>query len=395
MPLFLTEKEYSVVKNLVVEHNDKIVETIPKDNFKYDDESGMFTASFTHGLKSDNIIVNVSPFNIDTTIENFTANVIFNNSNVITVLLKKKCTVTISITKNTFIKGATGSAVTTEDITVLGPGIGSYTSNEIIPAGTDLDNILKRLVQISAPPVYLKPVYSLESSFSGEYESGTIINFINLTPIFIKNDAGNLTNYKLYSFDKNNKDTLLSEGNTIAPYKYDSIITVGEPEDGLSIGFKSKFSYNEGSIKNDSLGNPYPNGHIMDETDKETNKINIRGVRYSFYGSFTFDSMPNTSDLVRGLSNKITDISKGKLVTFETKIGDKGLCICIPKKLGITDITSCIAKSNNQDISGYFKRDKFEIEVEGASPNTKIPYIVFPYKPAKAFVNDDTFTITI
>ena len=122
-------------------------------------------------------------------------------------------------------------------------------------------------------PEYKEPIISLNAS-------STIIELnsssqITLTPVFNKNDAGNIKSVKIY---QNGKE-ISSTDNTRQ-------ITV----EGLNntTTFKVEISYAAGPIKNTTTGVPYPDTSIKEGTKDYT--LTVTAVSASYYGIGTADT---------------------------------------------------------------------------------------------------------
>lgn len=219
---------------------------------------------------------------------------------------------------------------TQEDIKVngvTGLGIGN---NETIPAGKSLDEIVKMLVQKAVPATYTKPTAVIANNggqSAGAVEAGTSIT-PKLRATFAKNDAGNLTKLEVL------KGATSMGSGTTSPYDYSGEpIVIGDE----TITFTAKAAYEEGTIKNNNLGQPSPDGHITAGSVNSSN-YSIVGQRNSFWGSGvgTFES-PD-SNKIRAMQNKRLNLTAGTKISLKVEKGQQHIVFALPEPRTLTQV---------------------------------------------------------
>lgn len=217
----------------------------------------------------------------------------------------------------------------TADLLVTGNGdVGGITEGSTVTAGTSFNDLMKTMLQSTVPPTYTIPEAGAILSPNGNVEIGTTTN-ITITPTFNQHDGGPFNNVVL------KKDgTIITTQTTLTPYIHVSqIIGAG------AITYSATISYDEGPIKDDNMGDPYPIGQIPAGT--VVGESNIIGVYYNWYGAYGETPPVDGSDL-RTLATTISN-------TFDLNTGTsaKSFVIGIPasKTLlsvfdGVTDLTA-------------------------------------------------------
>lgn len=206
--------------------------------------------------------------------------------------------VTLDDWANTGVIAASGSSVTTEEITSIGVGdIGGINAGRVIPIGTDINAFIKSLIQKVIPPTYSPPVVTLAITPTGTQEIGFTGNFL-LTPSFTQNDGGIVTNVVF----THNGLTIRSQSN-LTPYTDNRLIS------GTN-SYTVVVSYAQGTIKNDNFGTPSPDGRIASGlvigsasivgqyrnwfgaygVNPPSSGANIRTMGYSYLNSFTLNT---------------------------------------------------------------------------------------------------------
>lgn len=98
------------------------------------------------------------------------------------------------------IGGGGGSTVTTEEITVVAPNgnLGGYNHGDVIPVGTDLIDILTKILRDGDPMSFTLPTGTVQSTVAASllYEIGQVLT-MNLSTTFNQNDGGAKTSEQL------------------------------------------------------------------------------------------------------------------------------------------------------------------------------------------------------
>lgn len=195
--------------------------------------------------------------------------------------------------------------------------LGKYKNGDIVPAkGKTPKQVLIESVSETIPPVYVYPGASLSTSNGNTVvEIGTTISF-NLTGNYTNNDAGGLVSEKI------TKDSVdVSSTNT-----YSDTIKVNSP-----ISYRYEAAYSEGPIKNDNMGNPSPDNHVL-RGIAYSNTITYSPTYLRFYGA----AVPNLSNF-RILPNNMS-VNSGKTFNLATGTIYKDFYIVIPEYESIKSI---------------------------------------------------------
>jgi len=304
-------------------------------------------------------------------------------SEVIDFLMKTKksdgsFTVLHPITKTANVK-------TAEEIPVMldTDGIGSFVNGDTIAAGTSIDSIVRKLVQVRVPPKYTAPSVSISVSsgtVGGYYEEGTNAA-IMISGEFIKNDAGSLNNIVI---KKNNVQVEMS---TVSPISYVENLTIT----GVT-NYTATATYAAGLIKKDNFGENYPTGSIPSGS-KTSTPITYTSFRKYFWGTDTVTTPANSSNTVRTLTNSSNHgATEGTTFTINILKGQTRATFAYPANL--RDVTSVeYIEMGNDESKAVFT--KSIVPVEGANNFTAIDYKVYSFIPEQPFPSDMTFKVTI
>lgn len=276
---------------------------------------------------------------------------------------------------------------TQEKITVMGnSNIGALKPGDEIPAGTSIDEFIKKLTQVQVPPTYKQPTVALTNNGgtgAGSYEVGTTIN-PTVRATFTQNDAGALTKIAVLKGGSE-----VSDGGTTNPYNYTG--------DGFVLGdetvtFTAQATYEEGAIKDDNLGQPYPTGHITAGT-KTSSGYSYVGQRKSFWQGLTTD-VPGeiTSDWVRALTGSELNIKTGaKTVVFPA--GTKSIAIALPQGRTVSSIR--YDENNDNSFLDNFTQKTVQVADARGESNGLKDYTVYTYQAATPAASQLTIIFTI
>lgn len=245
---------------------------------------------------------------------------------------------------------------------VTGLGIAD---KETIPAGKSLEEIVKMLVQKPIPATYAKPTVSLTNNGgqnAGAVESGTSIT-PKIRAVFNKNDAGDLTNLAIKK-----GVTILKEG-TSTPQDY-----IGEPiiVGDETVSFTASATYKEGAIKNNNLGNPSPDGHILAGTITSAN-YSITGQRNLFYGTGVGTKFEANSANIRALANKKLNPTAGYSFTINVAVGQQFVVIAYPAS--VRDLTKVhYVEGNDPNLVKNFMKSEVNVADARGGSNGEITY---------------------
>ena len=275
-------------------------------------------------------------------------------------------------------------AVLEEDLNVNIPeSIGGVDDGMVFNKGTSLELILKKLFTKASPVTYTNPTSSFSDSSNNmkEIEAGSTVSH-TLAYSFTKNDAGNLNSWSVKK-----GDTVLTSGTTAlsgSPLTVTNY-TLGEG----SITYTFTCNYDEGAIKNDSLGDASPAGHIMAGTLTKT--LTITGVR-AYWGFGTTVSTIPTGAEIRAKTKNGINAKAGTVITANVAIGDQAVVFAYPET--IKDCTSIEYKEIN-DPNAKTKFTQTTIAINDASGANPVNYRVYYYIASVPFAASATFKLTI
>lgn len=274
-----------------------------------------------------------------------------------------------------------GGSATQSPINVNGVNIGMYTSGDTIPAGTNLETIIANVLQKVTLPTYTAPSLSLSGTSPSTVEAGTTMN-ITLDASFMKNDAGDLTGFRILE----GLTELESDVAVVSPFVVPAHRIIDTVEQ-----YKSEVDYGDGPVKFNNLGTDYPVGQISTGT-KVSNTIAVRGVRKAFYGTDAASkAIYTTSEEIRNL-NGLLNIVQGMNIEIAIPLGTQKVTFAYPET--IRDVLSVkYVEGMNVEIKDIFV--KTVVNVEGAEGGNGINYKVYTYVPTVPFQKDVKYVVTI
>ena len=269
--------------------------------------------------------------------------------------------------------------------TLNGTDLGALKNGETIDAGISIDDLLKLITQKAIPATYNKPTVTISrtgGSTAGTFEAGTSIS-VNLKSDFTKNDAGDITDHKIYK----NSD-VIHEGGASASTTFNvEAFTLGDE----TVNFKSEASYADGPIKNNNLDQPSPDGQIK-AGKINSNNLSFTGQRNLFYGTGVGELPELNSATVRALTGKKLNPTQGYSWNINIAIGQQYVIFAYPNTL--RDVNQVMyVETNDTGMASSFT--KTEVEVEGANAFTAKTYKVYSYRMAAPAAAPMTFKVTI
>lgn len=270
------------------------------------------------------------------------------------------------------------SVTLAKNLTVEGQELGNYKTGDVILKGTSLTTIFQNIFCKLIPPTYAMPTLSVRPGTQA-YEIGSLINPI-ISSVYTARDGGEVSSYLLTKTTNGITNTLVRDVN-ITNYQM-SYISLDNP-----IEITATVEYTAGPIKLDNLGNPYPDGRIMDGT--LTSTMYLLPKRNMFYGALK-TSIECNNDSIRNLPYNYLDPKQGDKLILPIEEGTSQIVIAIPKPLTISSVTS---QTLNMNVSNIFTVDT--LDIGGVNNTLPTPYNVYVYKPAIPFANNDTYTIVL
>jgi hypothetical protein len=275
------------------------------------------------------------------------------------------------------IPSTTDHIVTARDWTLRGTDVGGWHDGDTIPQGTSLTDLLTVMFTQAFPPQYDAPLLTLTSApAEGYYEIGTTLTPL-LEPLFTAGDAGSVTGYRLYRNGVPVYDNIYP-----APLNQ-TVQTTDVPQE-----FFAAMDYAEGPVKNDSLGEPSPDGRIPAGT-LTSNILTFRGLRMMFAGGSAETAAPNVSGLVRAYPSLFPQ----KSFSFSVPDGTQQILIAYPASEA--EVSSIWYEAGAA--SGEYKElfTLRSVPVEGAEGYAPAAYRVYYWTLAVPALASMTFQITI
>lgn len=303
--------------------------------------------------------------------------------------------------------------------------VGTYKNGDVIPAGTSLETILRKILIQQIPPTYTAPIINSTvipvTTAIVQAETFTTTNYeviitwpygqaprFKINSTFINNDAGDLT---AFSKDSSNLimglDTLSSNiSNKTATW---TGIALPNTIANANLNFSLSCSYKEGAIKNDNLGNVYSTGHIMAGTISQKFSINRiwPGYIWGICSKSTTDlpitaNFYTSSQSANGYWHYISNYEYTSKDTFSMKAAlDDGstakymLVACPANEAGVEKII--MPSASNADCTADFVKMSSSITVSvlaGSDNYVNKEYNVWVYEPA-LITEDQTFEVTL
>lgn len=222
-------------------------------------------------------------------------------------------------------------ARTQEPISVMGVNLSSEVADgKTLPAGMDLDEFIKKLVQKRIAATYSAPSVKIANNggqAAATVEAGSTVS-IKVKSTFTKNDAGNVTNHVI-----NLNGTEKASGtDTTLTYEEEYVVPDG------ATNLASSVTYAEGAIKNDNFGDASPSGHITAGSKSSTN-YTITGARKAFYGAITGDLPTVNSAFIRGLGGEKLNPAAKDVINVTIPEGAQHLVVSLPKGRTLSQVT--------------------------------------------------------
>ena len=264
--------------------------------------------------------------------------------------------------------------------------IGGYKTGDVIAAGTDINTILKKLLQKAVAATYTKPTLSLSNNggtASGNVEAGSSVT-PKLRASFTKNDSGGLTSIKIMQ-----GGTAVANG-TATPLDYTgSSIVIGDN----TITFTASADYSDAPVKNNNLGEESRENWFAGST-VTSSAYSITGKRQLFYGA-GIGALPTiTSDIVRGLNGKKLAPANGNSFNVNVAVGQQYIIIAYPKSLrDVNNIT--YVEANDGGMAANFTKSEIQVADARGGINGLADYKVYTYAMAVPAAAAMTFKVTI
>ena len=193
----------------------------------------------------------------------------------------------------------TDDIVLDTEFTVLSVDQGDLTANTVIPAGTPLTTIIKRMLQKRVPATYSPPTLGISSTISGgTIEYGTTIS-TTLSLTWTKRDGGDPTQFRY----RQNNQTIQTLSGVTPPASY----TVPAFDLTSAVTFNAAADYAAGPVKLDNFNDPtlpsLPSGTAS------SSSITFTPGNKRYYGCLPDDELTNALVLALPTSDEPIDNS--------------------------------------------------------------------------------------
>lgn len=310
-------------------------------------------------------------------------------THTLTLVLNDESSTEVEVNLDALIGNSFSDVKVGEDETFtveLGSGgtLGGFKTGDQIAKDTSLETLIKKLLMKQVPPTYSQPSVSIANNggtASGNYEIGTSVT-PNIRATFNKADAGDLTSIQFKKGSSN-----VGEAQTTSPADYTEEAFVLES----ATTFSATATYAEGPIKNDNLGQPYPDGHIA-AGSKNSSNFTMTPYRQGYFIGSTEDTAEVTSATVRGLSLKKNGAYSAGTIKLTVPVGAQRVLIACPvTNTGMTKVLN--ESALNADVTSTFV--KSTVDVEGAAGYTAVSYNLWTFVPDVPYGQEAVLAITL
>ena len=220
---------------------------------------------------------------------------------------------------------------TQNDIEVLGVNLSTEVADgKTLPAGMDLEEFVKKLVQKRIAAKYTQPSVVIANN-GGQaatvVEAGSTVS-VKVKSTFTAGDAGAITSHSI-----KRGGTEVATGTDATLAHEESFVVV----DGAT-NFSSTVEYAEGAIKNDNFGDASPTGHITAGSKSSTN-YTITGARKAFWGTGTGATPAINSAYIRALDGTMLNPTAGKTFNVTVPEGDQFIVVSLPSARTLKQVT--------------------------------------------------------
>ena len=266
-----------------------------------------------------------------------------------------------------------------------GVGLGGFAAGDEITEDMTLAEFAKKLLMKQVPPTYTQPSISISRSggtANGNVEIGTNVS-VSLSASYTQNDAGALTSIQFKKGGSN-----VGEASSTSPATYTETLNAFD----TAVSYTATASYEQGPVKNDNLGQPYPTGQIP-AGSKTSSTISFSPYRKGFYGAVTSKDAAIDSAFVRSLSSSTSSApAQGNTWTIQIPVGTLRVAFAYPATL--RDVNSVKDVNGlNAEIKTAFTMST--VSVEGANGYEGINYKVYVTDFANPTDTANSYTVQI
>lgn len=289
------------------------------------------------------------------------------------------------------------SVYTNEDIQVT-TKVGELAANTIVDAGTNVADLLVRILSQSKNPTKTNPsitAFSVTNNGSGtSFEAGTTI-----TPKWASTfSAGSYT----YKSSVSNTDIVPVSGTGVTAISWSITkdgVVIGTTENGSAsdfvigddtVNFAAVVNYSDGNYALTNL-NKLPENEVRIAAGSATKSATITSYRKMFAGGTTASDI--TSSLIRGLgANAQASTSSFE---FKANVGDTKLIFAYPSSLSAAEPNFEYFTMAWESVGGFTKLENAiqVADARGGSEGLK-DYTVYVYTPAAAYAAETKYRVS-
>ncbi|AFJ21511.1 hypothetical protein [Salisaeta icosahedral phage 1] len=250
-----------------------------------------------------------------------------------------------------------------EQLEVANVTVGALSDGDVIPAGTPLDEVLRRIL-VKA----LAPTLSLSGTGDKTVEVGTEIA-PTLTATYDKRDGGNLNALTINGTDVRPAPFELSP----APFRIGSASDIS-----ADVQYQALAEYDDSGAT--------PAGSVS------SNVVTYRGERYIFRG--TSNAAPTTSADVRALNaSPILGVQDGTTFSIDVPDGATSVEFAYPALLGTVAKIEFVGALTS-DVTGDYTRTTVAVNGGAGDGSYAVDYYVYRREPSSAYTAA-TINVTI
>jgi hypothetical protein len=271
--------------------------------------------------------------------------------------------------KEYFIGG--GSTSLSKELEVNGVNVGGISDGTTFPLGTDIEEILRKMLVKRIPPTYYPPTYSISvSGYPFNLEAGSVMDLSGLQSSFAQKDAGLLSG-------------IIYTKNGVEFFPDATPFTLGDE----ALRYQSTASYEEGPLKYDNLDEPNPDGRIP-AGSINSNIIVFNGLRKLFFG---VNSPDQSSGSIRALQSILNPVN-GKKFSIQIPAGTHKVTFSYPSSLRNVSTVKYI-EGMYAEVKGVFAMTL--TQAEGANNYQAKEYKTYEFIPDSPFESPATYEVTI
>lgn len=286
--------------------------------------------------------------------------------------------------------------LTPEDIQVT-TNVGELTANTIVNAGTNVADLLIKILSKSKNPTKINPKITAfnvtDADGNSEFEAGT-----SIVPEWASTfSAGSYT----YKSSASNEDIVPVSGTGVSVNSW--VITqngnvIGSTEDGIgtalvlgdgSVEFKAVVNYSEGNYALTNL-NKLPETEVRIAAGSAEKTATITTYRKMFAGGTTESEV--NSALIRSL--EISDKASTDGFEFKANVGDTKLIFAYPASLTAAEPKFEYFTMAWEPVGGFVKGDDIQVADARGGENGLMAYTVYTYTPAAAYAADTRYKVS-